>query len=269
MMKSHGDVLVREGLRRLIAELAGGCEYENTVIAAIAKAGASGKIKRGACADASVADADIKVAGKIYNIEVKADGRAQMGGSSIGYDVATREFKCGADCHDMSATVIDVLKASPAGEELKDSLDRLVRFISKRTNDRDLRGFPMSGFTDETWALAVERGLVRPINRSIDADVSAIEGHYAHKGTHYIQIGGAGLFRLGEADPAGLGVPVLHGTVKLELRAAKAGASASRAKAGLRVQARLAVGGNSTHTLDDPASIRDLLTSLTAAPKAQ
>ncbi len=64
---------------------AGGYEYEEMVIAALRQAGVVGNITSGAGASAAAADADIKIGGKVYNIEVKMDGKAQMGGTSLRY----------------------------------------------------------------------------------------------------------------------------------------------------------------------------------------
>lgn len=253
-------ILLRETVRAVMTELAGGCSYESTVLRAIRKAGAAGNIRRAACADSSVPDADIMIDGHVHPIEVKANSHAQMGGGSVRYSTADRRFTCANECSDISAVVVDVLSSAPDAEALKTALDTLIAFVAAKTRGREILGFPMSGFKPRTWELAAARGLLQPINRYIEADVAVIERHYAAKGTSYIQIGGAGLFRLGKADPAGFRVPRLTGAVKLELRAAKAGdAGRSSSKAGLRVQARLATVGSSPFTLDDPESVKALV----------
>lgn len=258
------NALLRETVRGMLVELAGGCDYESDVILAVKRAGAAGRIKRAACADSSVADADIKVGGVVHQVEVKANARAQMGGGSVRYSSVDHAFTCGSECRDMSAAMIVILDAADDVEPLKNALDALVQFIDQKTPGRDITGFPMSGFSPETWEAAVTSGLLRPINRYLEADASVIEAHYAAKGTHYIQIGGAGLFRLGEANPAGFPVPGLRGKVRLELRAAKAGdAGRATSKAGLRVQARLAAAGTSPYTLDDPNSVKEMLATMT------
>jgi hypothetical protein len=244
----------------VLAELAsgGGCRYEAAVLRAIKAAGVAGQIRRANCTNAVAPDADMRVGGTVHRVEVKANTHAQMGGGSVGY--SGREFRPVGMDQEVSGLMVDALDAAPDVDGLMDALDALVAFVARKTRGRDVSGFPMSGFTAETWEAAAERGLLRPVNRSIDADVSAIEAHYAAKGIGYIQIGGAGLFRLGSANPAGLPVPRLRGTVKLELRAAKAGdAGRPTSKAGLRVQCRLGSVGSSPHTLDDPGSVKRML----------
>lgn len=252
---------LREAVRAIvIVELAGGCAYETQVIRAIRKAGAAGRIRRGACADSTLPDADIRVNGRIYPIEVKADSHAQMGGGSVRYSVARRRFSCGSSCSDMSAAAVEMLEASEDSAALKDALDGLVAFLAPRTRSRELTEFPLNGIRPRDWQAAVRRGLVAAVNRYMNADPTAVEAHYAAKGTHYIQIGGAGLFRLGEADPAGFGVPRLAGRARLEFRAVSAGGlGKATTSVSLRVQARLAGVGRSSSTLDDPESVRALL----------
>ena len=97
--------------------------------------------------------------------------------------------------------------------------------------------------------------MLLPINKTLEGDMDVISNHYARKQTHYIQIGGAGFFRLGEANPANLPLPILNGKVQLEVRIAKGGPPA----AGLRVQARLLTKSTSPYTLDDPESVKAML----------
>lgn len=126
----------------------------------------------------------------------------------------------------------------------------------------------MSGFSAEAWEDARNFGLLQAINRTFKSDISVIAQHYARKDTHYIQIGGAGFFRLSDENPANLPVPSVQGSVQLELRIAKSGDSGNVSKAGLRVQARCQTTNTSPYTLDDPESVKRMLRNSKSSKRA-
>jgi hypothetical protein len=224
--------------------------YERIVIRSLKQAGACGRIRRAAAHDAWKPDAEIKVGDDYFFIEIKKNSHAQMGGGSVMY--FDRTFEAAGSNIEMSQAIADLLN-DVNDSSLHNGIERLLAYLSTRKKEQV--SVPISGFDEERWYKAVARGMLLPINRTFESNVATIAQHYARKNTHYIQIGGAGLFRLSEANPANLPVPILTGKVQLEVRLAKAG----KPTAGLRVQARLLSNGTSPYTLDDPASIVAML----------
>lgn len=256
--------LLREYLRLIVEDAASAaCRYEGTVIKSLKSVGVAGYMKRAACSDATRPDADIKIDDEVYYVEVKASSLAQMGGGSIGYSVDDKRFFPVGKNRELSETLSDLLN-DINDSSLHKGLNSLLTFLSKKTRKK-FDKVPVSGFNTDAWYTAVEHGMLLNINRTLEGNVSTIANHYAQKKTYYIQIAGAGLFKLSENNPAGLPVPTLNGKVKLELRLAKSGdmgRSSTGSAAGLRVQARLYTKNKSPYTLDDPESIKKMLAAI-------
>lgn len=249
------ESLLRETIRAILeqytlVERVAPQAYERIVIRALKQAGAVGRIKRATTHDAWRPDADIRIGDAFHYVEVKANSHAQMGGGSVSYEDGV--FEAAGLNIEMSQAIADLLN-DLNDSSLRKGIANLMRFLS--TKDHPITRIPMSGFNETRWAVAESRGMLVPINRTFESNVAVIAQHYARKNTFYIQIGGAGLFRLGEANPAGLPVPVLEGKVQLEVRLGKAG----KPTAGMRVQARLLARNTSPYTLDDPESIKKML----------
>lgn len=234
----------------------GGFQYESTVISAIRKAGLTGKITSGAGANAAAADADIKIGGQIFNIEVKLNNNAQMGGSSVRFGREGVTL-----VKEMERDTEELLKAAIANEAT--ALNRFISFIANRTPkaiNRKTSGFPMS-CTKEAWDAAASKKLL--VNVKIKHSADFIAKHYAKKGIFYIQIGGSGLFYLA-GNPANLPIPKLSGDINIEIRSARSGAKTLASGievvgGGIRVQARLKASGKSPYTADDPASLLQMI----------
>lgn len=257
-MPTDADLL-REYVDAVLLESdSGACRYEAAVIRSLKLAKASGHIKRAACHDSSRPDADIRVNDEIFYVEIKSNGRAQMGGGSVGYSTQDREFFATGVSREFSQMMADVLN-DVNDSSLHRGLATLLKSLS-RSAGRKLVDIPVSGFDAAAWEEVRDFGVLQAINRTFESDVSVIADHYARKDTHYIQIGGAGFFSLGGSNPAGLPVPPLEGRVQLELRMAKSGDSGrASSKAGLRAQARLLTSNQSPYNLDDPDSVRALI----------
>lgn len=256
--------LLRETIRAILSnhqleEQVSPQDYERVVIRALKKAGAAGRIKRATTHDAWRPDADIRIGDEFHYVEVKANGRAQMGGGSVSY--RDGGFQAAGLNFEMSQDIADLLN-DLNDSSLRNGIERLLTFLSSRS--RQFTGVPISGFDDAKWERAIARGMLLPINRTFESSVDAIAQHYARKSTYYIQIGGAGLFRLGDANPANLPVPKLEGKVQLEVRLARAG---GKPTAGLRVQARLLARNASPYTLDDPESVAQLVAATRQPPR--
>ncbi|MFA6049799.1 MAG: hypothetical protein WC761_01260 [Candidatus Paceibacterota bacterium] len=247
----------------------GGFDYEGTVLKAIGRAGIRGNITKGAGASAAAADADIKVNGQVYNIEVKLDKNAQMGGSSVrfGSQGISLVKPMEPDTQDILISAI----SSKAAE-----LNKMIGYIAKqapRAVNKRVTGFPMS-CTKDGWESAAAKGLL--VNTRFRHTTDFIAKHYAKKGIYYIQIGGAGLFYMA-GNPANLPIPQLTGEINIEIRSARSGSKPLKSGievvgGGIRVQARLKTKGKSPYTADDPKSLIAMIAAMkvkTAAnPKA-
>ncbi len=226
----------------------GGFEYEQKVVDTLVSAGFSGKITESAGASSTGSDADIIVNGKPYLVEVKQTSKAQMGGTSLGFDGSFRTIG------DSVSTETEEDLCSKM-ESKKQVLQELLDFVGATS-------FPFC-CKKEIWEEAREKGLLVPINSKIKSDAEFICDHYRNKGVHYIQIGNAGLFHMGE-NPANLPVPKLEGDVNLEVRAGRSGSRKLKdgtkvVPVGLRVQGRLQFNPKSDYTLDDKESIQKLV----------
>ena len=252
--------LLNEYVNFLISEEsgggAGGVAYEKVIFDAIRAANASGNQKTPAGNDKNLPDADITIGGKVYNVEVKMNGNAQMGGGSIGW--LDNKFYPAGDSIDQMMPIANKLNASPESRTLNLAIEELCLFLSQKSN-RVISGFPASGILKSAWEEATIEKLLVPVNVKIAANIEFIADHYAKKHTHYIQVGGHRLFYLKD-NPANLPIPRLEGLVTLEIRAARAGSGGRpTVSAGIRVQSRLITHSISDYTLDDVESIKSLL----------
>ena len=248
--------LLKEYVRQALSVTGPGCRYEASVIKSLKIAGAAGNLKRAACSDPLRPDADIHIDGDTFYVEIKSNSHAQMGGGSIGYSMVDKAFYPTGKNRELSETLADLLNYINDSSMHK-SISMFVAFLEKKSK-RKFDGFPMHGFSPEAWEQAVNKGLLQPINRTLEGNMNVIAAHYERKETAYIQIGGSGFFRLSEANPANLPVPVLDGKVQLEVRVAKGGSGG----AGIRVQARLLAKNSSPYTLDDPTSVKLMLRTI-------
>lgn len=265
-------VMLREAIGELLTEYSSaGAGYEALILKTIAKAKCSGNIVKVTGDVSTLPDADIRIDGVIHNVEVKLNDRAQMGGGSIGWSHERGFFPTGRseEAKEAVRPIVELLNADDQGltESIGAFIDHLNRLGAKK-RIKKMSGFPMSGFLVRAWDDARDKGLLKPLNRTIESDVSFIMNHYAKKGTHYIQIGGRGLFYL-DSNPAKLDVPQLSGSVVLELRAARSGSGGNPtgSSGSIRVQARLKITGDSPATLDDFEIVKRICTPDTRTPK--
>ena len=225
-----------------------GFEYENTVISALKESGFCGNITEGAGASAADADADFEVNGVRHLVEVKKDVGAQMGGTSARY--IDGKFNITSDSVDVDTQEMIISALKTRVEPIEAMLERV-----------GIDQFPASCPKD-TWNEAKTEGFLKPINAKIRKDTDFIVNHYNKKGINYIQIGGAGLFYMGD-NPANLPIPKLEGEIDIELRAGRSGSKVNAqgvamVGGGLRAQGRLKFKGKSPFTLDDVDSIKGL-----------
>jgi len=149
------------------------------------------------------------------------------------------------------AMIVDALRLKTL--DAKNLVQFVKRFPPDDYNGR-VAGFPIT-CTKEAWDAAKAAGFLKPMNVTVRDTAELIAKHYAIKDTHYIQIGGLGLFHMG-ANPLRLPVPRLVGDVGVELRLAHHGAKPNRevgerVTADLRAQARLLTRAKSPWSLDN------------------
>lgn len=216
----------------------------------------------------SAHDTDMKLSifDQLIDLEIKADMKAQMGGTSFTYDRHSKLFQ---NVKDLPQEDLDIILSET--ETLKDHLDNLIDFISLSEpvsyNSKNV-GFPLNT-TKEAWSAAQDIGLIKPLNAKIRRTADFIRDHYAKKNVFYIQIGNAGLFYLKD-NPLDLPIPQLNGEINLEVRPGRNGSTRrlyegkeyAFASAGIRIQGRLQFSGKSEYSLDDPVSIVKMLSHI-------
>lgn len=218
----------------------------------------------GAFSSAGSGDASFTIDGRLINMEVKMDGNAQMGGTSISYERDMDGFV--GSFPDRLVDRFDFSKVKEEDIEMfSNALIPIVKFLDQlldhfsSLNDPfydtdDGLGFPLK-VKNKDWEAAKKMGLIIPTNKKIRYDAQWIRQHYQKKNVDYIQIGGMGLFHTGN-DILGLGVPMLEGDIDIEMRPGPAGSGGKPYRTvGYRVQGRLKLAGKkSTVSLDDYGS---------------
>ena len=215
----------------------------------------------GAFSSAGSGDMTFEVDGKVFNMEIKMDGNAQMGGTSINFDRDEDEEPDVFPNRLIDRFVFDKIKEEDRElfmKALKPKMKYMDAFIDhlKSLPDpiyQNITGFPISILVKD-WNQLVKDGYLVPLNGKISFDAKFIRDHYQKKNVDYIQIGGIGLLHTGK-DPMRLGVPMLDGAINIEMRLGAAGSGGKAYKsANYRVQGRLDLksgGIKSSITLDN------------------
>jgi len=229
-----------------------GFDYENTVIKCLKQTNINGMIVEAAGASSWGADADFMINDKIYNLEIKLNSNAQMGGTSIKLEEDTFTI-----CNKVDDELEKLINQSM--EKNLTDLKALLLFVSMLEN-KNHNNFPMTCKKD-SWETAQKMNML--INDKIPFNTDFICDHYSKKNTHYIQIGGAGLFYLKD-NPANLPIPKLNGQINIEIRTGRSGSKKSPngdkiVTAGIRIQGRLKTNCKSPYTLDNIDSIKQLI----------
>lgn len=256
----------RDSSQEEVSKMASGAKgfaYEKTVINALRQAKAAGNVTDGAGACAVCPDADMNIYGDIFNLEVKLNKQAQMGGGSLRY-FGNNNISFSQE--DMDQSTKEML--TMAVKKNSSKIDNLVEFLSKqhpKEINSKAKGFPGT-WTKDAWVKANKSGLLFNIRDAAKVTVDHLAHHYAKKGVYYIQIGGAGLFYLSQ-NPANLPVPKLEGIMNIEMGTRPGGSKVLGngirvVGAGIRVQGRLKTTNSSPYTLDDPTSIQKLLAAI-------
>lgn len=211
-------------------------------------------------------DMKLELKGKPFDLEIKANLTAQMGGTSFKYDMPTQTF---ASVKPIPKSDEDFISEAISG--VKSDLDNFISYIQQcepiSYNSKNV-GFPMNT-TKDSWKQAQTNDLLKPINVKVNTSTEWMHEHYAKKGVYYIQIGKGGFFYLKD-NPLDLPIPQLEGNLNLEIRLGRGGSKPRLyegimhrfAGAGIRIQGRLNFKGKSPYTLDSVDSINELITTI-------
>jgi hypothetical protein len=213
-------------------------------------------------------DLELQVNGAPFNIEIKQNKDAQMGGTSIRYNPATDSAEI------VNRDTIDD-EAEPyflnAIQSKKDAILAFLDYMRKQEplelHSKIPERFPISGVTKQAWTNAVKDEYLNPLNETVKFnDTSLITKAYNLKQVYYIQVGGAGLFYLNE-NPYDLPVPKFEGQIQIEFRLGRSGSKPRKfgdstietVGAGYRCQGRLKTHIKSNLSLDNSAEAFQIL----------
>lgn len=239
-----------------------GFVYENTVLEEIKKAGLQGLIVENAGANANKPDADFKINNNIFNLEVKLNSDAQMGGASIIYNKSNNQFSFSTSLpnDEIESVILEAIKTKEV------ELINLINFVVSEEKNIEVQSkFPFH-CSKETWEKAQKNNFL--VNVKIPCSIDFLRHHLSKKNIDYIQIGGKGIYWI-KNNSANLPVDQLDGTFTVEIRTGRSGSKKSpkgdfRVVTGaIRVQGRLEISNKkSDYSFDDSESIKELLKNL-------
>jgi hypothetical protein len=204
-------------------------------------------------------DLELEVNGKEFAVEIKQNRNAQMGGTSIIYDVA-KDYAALANPEAVEEEIqnlyITVIKSK------KEEFSKFIKFLrSQEPTELHTKlpdRIPFSTVTKDAWNSAVSQGLLKNLNDVLSFDdTDIISNHYNKKGVYYIQIGDAGLFYMNQ-NPLKLPIPKFQGSIQIECRLGRSGSRLAKIQdqeysvvnSGYRVQGRLLTNISSPYSLD-------------------
>ena len=202
--------------------------------------------KGGDFSSAGSGDMTFDVGGKIINMEIKMNAKAQMGGTSINYERDEDEV-FGAfpnrriDRFEMERIEEDDREIfQKALIPMMKHMDAFIDYVKNLPDPmyKNVEGFPIK-IKISDWKKLVADGLLVPLYKKIKFGAKFIRDHYQKKNVDYIQIGGIGLLHTGK-DTLKLGVPMIDGEINIEMRLGAAGSGGKPTKsANYRLQGRL------------------------------
>lgn len=246
-----------------------GLEYEKKIHDALNAAGIDGLDtgdKPGAgFSNQGAGDLELKLNGKAFNVEVKLDSSAQMGGTSFKYDYKTGQFTPNKELPaEILGMMMKAIKSKEGDIRAYIEAANQLHAASNPKVDYKADGIPIK-VSVKVRDILKSKGFLKKINVAIPAGMDFLIKHYNDKGVYYINIGGKGLFYVGK-NPLGLPVPPLKGQMQIEIRLAFAGGKVQfntepkptpARNASIRAQARLLkFKGQSPYNLDDVESIK-------------
>jgi hypothetical protein len=188
-----------------MAESNKGFLYEQKINSILKRNGVQRKDFRPAGADSNAPDAELRVKGKDYKVEVKLDTKVDFGQGSLDYNVKTGKWTLGG--------------ASTASAEQMREFLRMIG-VEKEVNKKwGKLGAPRK-YTVETKKFTkkdVDHDYKTFKDFFVDIPGNAVANYYASKSTYYIQIGGGyGLYFMAQ-NPAQI-PDIKQFNLKLRLR---------------------------------------------------
>ena len=154
-----------------------------------------------------------------FNIEVKLNKNAQMGGTSIRIDADNDTYVLVTpDAVDDDAIPFFMETAKLQEKAVKDYMAFVRKQEPLEFHKDKANVVPFGSITKSAWVAAQQAGLLKQLNAVISfEDAKNIAKIYNRKNVYYIEIGKAGLFYLG-SNPLKLNVPEFRGSVNIEFR---------------------------------------------------
>lgn len=216
-------------------------------------------------------DLELRIYNELHYFEIKQNMNAQMGGTSIKIDLDANEYiLSNPDAVDEESIPFYIEAAKTKQDALKNYID-FMRVQEPVDLHKNLPyKIPFGAVTKDAWLAAKDNGYLAELNTEVRfKNTDIISKLYNSKGVNYIQIGGAGLFYLGD-NPLKLPVPKFQGEVNIEFRLGPSGSKIRQwnnepikvKSAGYRCQGRLKTKIKSRYTLDDANSIIELFTDV-------
>lgn len=248
-----------------------GLQYEKTVVSSVKHAisNFSDQIKflKLDCGSAGFCrfsvDLEMIVGQHPFNVEIKQNTKAQMGGTSVRYKDDKAEL-VDVDRIDEVARGLIISAVQTKGTDIH----KFFEFISKQDpveinrQVNEKRSIPFV-CTRNAWDAAKSSGLLKSLNAVVNFDnVDAITRGYNKKGVFYIQIGGAGLFYMNK-NPLDLPIPQFEGSCQIRLRVARGETRTLKNGANVvtgqyRAIANLLTKVSSSYSLDNPQQAEEV-----------
>lgn len=196
-------------------------------------------------------------------VELKTNERARMGSGSLtvipnGNKIELYNENDSVD-NDVFIELVQFMKSN-AG--LQRNLINLINELNDIAKEyENVNQLPAHRIKKTDWDRLVQGKFVRSVSAYITRDAVAIRKHYLKKGADYLQIGGKGIFKLSDGNnPLQLDVPLLTGSIRAQLRAARSGENnKGQVTVSYRVEYRLAGEyQNSSLSLDKDKDIEEI-----------
>ena len=182
-----------------------GFAYETKINKLLKGAGIQDKSFRGARADKDAPDGEFEYQGTTYKVEIKLDLKVDFGQGSLDYDAKKKRWYLSGSSTEAGRAMREFLCEVGVPEMVNRS------WGSKGPPRKGT--VPLEKFKKED----VLADYKRFTEKKVDVATDAIAKYYATKKTYYIQIGGKGLYYMGQ-DPAKLGCPEFRPQTILRMR---------------------------------------------------
>jgi hypothetical protein len=188
-----------------MAESNKGFLYEQKINSILKRNGVQRKEFRPAGADSNAPDAELRVKGRDYKVEVKLDTKVDFGQGSLDYNVNTGKWSLGGAATSSAEQMREFLRMIGVEKEVNKKWGKLgaprkytvdTKKFTKKDVDHDYKTFK---------------------DFFVDIPGDAVANYYASKSTYYIQIGGGYGFYYMSSNPAQI-PDIKQFNLKLRLR---------------------------------------------------